>query len=150
MTHATSIPSLDSLIAQVDFNSELQAVEVICKDFHSSIQILDILDQTETVRTGMRRALERTIELTQTTHCTTWIGDLRTLFLLTGDDERWSLQEWLPRLHKAGIRNIALVPPSSVLGSLFFDSIINKTSNINICKVRSLEEAQAWAKEQRN
>jgi hypothetical protein len=83
-------------------------------------------------------------------HCTTWIGDLSTLLLLTGDDERWSLQEWLPRLKNAGVRNIGLVPPSTVLGTLFFDSIIQQSRDLNIRKMKSLEAAQAWAKQQLN
>lgn len=142
--------ALDSLIAYVDFNAETQAVEVVCKDYHAGIQILDILDQAETVRTGMRNALEKTIDLVRDRQCRTWIGDLRTLLLLTGDDERWSLQEWLPRLQAAGVRNIALVPPTTILGSLFFDSLIQQMHDINICKLTSFEDAQRWAKQQLN
>ena len=142
--------TLDSLIARVEFNADIHAVEVVCKDFHSSLQILDILDQTETIRTEMRKALETTVEFAQNYQCTTWIGDLRTLMLLTGDDERWSLQEWLPRLKNAGIRNVALVPPTTVLGTLFFDSLIQQTQGLNIRKLASLEEAHVWAKQQLN
>lgn len=142
--------TLDSIIAHVKFNTDAQAVEVICKDYHAGLQILDVLDQTETIRSEMRRALERTIDLVTSSQCRTWIGDLRTLFLLTGDDERWSLQEWLPRLQAAGVRNIALVPPTTILGGLFFDSLIHQAKGINICKLTSLEEAQLWAKQQMN
>jgi hypothetical protein len=142
--------ALESLIARVEYNAEANAVEVICKDFHRSIQILDILDQTETIRSGMRIALEQATALAQTNGCLTWIGDLHTLLLLTGDDERWSLQEWLPRLREAGIINIALVPPTTILGHLFFDSIIQQAVGLNIQKVQSLEEAQIWAKQQLN
>jgi hypothetical protein len=142
--------ALDSIVARVQFNTEAQAVEVVCKDYHTNLQILDILDQTETVSTEMRKALEKTLEMVKNHGCTTWIGDLSTLLLLTGDDERWSLQDWLPRLKNAGIRNIALVPPSSVLGSLFFDSIIQQSTGITIRKLHSLEAAQTWAKQQLN
>jgi hypothetical protein len=142
--------ALESLIARVEFNADAHAVEVICKDFHSSIQILDVLDQTETIRSGMRIALEQATTIAHEQKCVTWIGDLHTLLLLTGDDERWSLQEWLPRLRASGIINIALVPPTTILGHLFFDSIIQQAVGLNIQKVKSLEEAQAWAKQQLN
>jgi hypothetical protein len=38
----------------------------------------------------------------------------------------------------------------TILGHLFFDSIIQQAVGLNIQKVKSLEEAQAWAKQQLN
>ncbi len=135
----------DSDFATIEWNTTAQAVQMAYKDV-SSPYLMD----TATLGSELRHILNSTLDMAKEHGSASIIGDMSNLLLLTSEDEQWSLNEWFPRLQAAGVRNLAIVPPQTLIGKLSLDVLMRQVQGMNIQRVSSVAEAQYWLKEQRN
>ncbi|MFY8000391.1 MAG: hypothetical protein ACOVSW_17475 [Candidatus Kapaibacteriota bacterium] len=140
---------IDSEFATIEWNASAQAVQLAYKET-SSAYFPDYSAQPSSMRNELRHVLETTLDLAKEYSSVNIIGDMSNLLLLTNEDEQWSLHNWLPRLQEAGVRNMAIIPPHTLIGKLSLDVLMRQMQGINIQRVSSIAEAQYWLKEQRN
>lgn len=140
---------IDSAFATIEWNTTAQAVQMAYKDI-SSLYFSQTHTQFATLGSELRNILNTTLDMAKEHGSTSIIGDMSNLPLLTSEDEQWSLNVWLPRLQAAGVRNVAIVPPQTLIGKLAFDVLIRQVQGMNIQRVSSVAEGQYWLKEQRN
>lgn len=138
----------DSEFATVEWNSSVNAVHIAYKD--SSTITDTAINSSATLRQELRQSLNTAVDIAKEHNGNALIGDMSNLLLLTSEDEQWSLQDWFPRLHKAGIRNMAIIPPQTLIGKLSLDVLMRQVQGITIQRVSSVAEAQYWLKEQCN
>lgn len=77
-----------------------------------------------------------------------WLSDDRANGALHPDDSAWAMNEWSPRVVKAGWEHWAIVMPEQVLGKLNMKRFINMYSDLGVT-VRVFsdpDEALAWLK----
>ncbi|MCS6808659.1 MAG: hypothetical protein RML40_05125 [Bacteroidota bacterium] len=137
----------DSEFAAVEWNETAQAVYIMCKDKAS--QHTSGYDSV-ILRTDLLRSFNRAVQIAQEHRSSNLIGDISNLLILTGDDEQWSLKSLVPRLHAAGIRNMAVIPPQTLIGKLSLDLLLRRVRDIRIQRVSSVQEAEHWLQQQRN
>jgi|GEM_PF-5699755 len=131
--------------ATIEWNTTAQAVQMAYKDV-SSPYLVD----AATLGNELRHILNSTLDMAKEHGSASIISDMSNLLLLTSEDEQWSLNEWFPRLQAAGVRNLAIVPPQTLIGKLSLDVLMRQVQGVNIQRVSSIAEAQYWLKEQRN
>ncbi len=136
---------IDSDFATIEWNTTAQAVQMAYKDVSSPY-----LSDGVTLGNELRHILNNTLDMAKEHGSVSIIGDMRNLLILTSEDEQWSLNEWFPRLQAAGVRNIALVPPQTLIGKLSLDVLMRQVQGMNIQRVSSVAEAHYWLKEQCN
>lgn len=137
--------NFDSDFATIEWNTTAQAVQMAYKDVSSPY-----LMNAATLGSEIRHILNSTLDMAKEHGSTSIIGEMSNLLLLTSEDEQWSLNEWFPRLQAAGVRNLAIVPPQTLIGKLSLDVLMRQVQGMNIQRVSSVAEAQYWLKEQRN
>lgn len=140
---------IDSEFATIEWNASAQAVQLAYKET-SSAYFPDHSAQPSSMRNELRHVLETTLDVAKEYSSVNIIGDMSNLLLLTNEDEQWSLHNWLPRLQEVGVRNMAIIPPHTLIGKLSLDVLMRQMQGINIQRVSSIAEAQYWLKEQRN
>lgn len=140
---------VDSDFATVEWNTTVQAVQMAYKDV-SAMFLSEITSHSATLRNELRHVLTATLDVAKEYSSLSIIGDMSNLLLLTSEDEQWSLREWFPRLQEAGVRNLAIVPPQTLIGKLSLDVLMRQVQGMNIQNVSSVAEAQYWLKEQCN
>jgi hypothetical protein len=141
---------IDSEFATIEWNASAQAVQLAYKEASSTYFSDHSAQPSSPKRNELRHVLETTLDVAREYSSANIIGDMSNLLLLTNEDEQWSLHNWLPRLQEAGVRNMAIIPPHTLIGKLSLDVLMSQMQGINIQRVSSIAEAQYWLKEQRN
>ena len=65
-----------------------------------------------------REVLEAGLVLMVNQHCTKWLSDDSNNGAITPEDEKWSQNDWFPRMMKAGWKHWAVLPPTKVVGQM--------------------------------
>lgn len=86
------------------------------------------------------------IELLAKKKSSRWLGDLRFRRAMQEADMVWIAKDWTPRAVAAGMKRLAIVVPTSVLGMMAlkrtYEKIEEPTHELRYFD--SIEEAQAW------
>jgi hypothetical protein len=78
------------------------------------------------------------------------LGDDTAVPVIDIDDQRWILEDWLPRAVAAGLRAAASKAPSSYVGRAAIDNIIRaKGEDMVIRSFADIDEARQWLREYR-
>jgi hypothetical protein len=66
--------------------------------------------------------------------------------VVTADDQKWLVEDWMPRAAAAGRRWTAIVMPKSALGRTIAENIDNyaRSRHVNIEHFETFEDAAAW------
>jgi hypothetical protein len=139
----------ESDFATIEWNSATKTVQIAYKE-SSALHNAPSQVYGETISANLRTTMNIALDLAEKHGSSSVIGDMRNLGLLTSEDEEWSTVDLFPRLHAAGVRHIAIVPPETLIGKLFFDVLMRRAQGITIQRVSSVEEARFWLKEQLN
>jgi hypothetical protein len=75
-----------------------------------------------------REALNKGLEVLQRNGGTKWLSDDRANAALPQDDTDWGLNDWFPRVKKAGWKYWAIVLPEHVIGQMNMKRIISDYS----------------------
>ncbi len=93
-----------------------------------------------------RAGLDEGLNLLSANRSANWLADLRDLGTVTKEDQEWSNVDWYPRAILAGIRNMAIIMPRSVLSTMSVKNILTKVQDIDV-ETRyfdSVDDAQDW------
>jgi len=69
--------------------------------------------------------------------------DVGSVATLSPEDQVWLLNEWQPRMYRAGLRNLALVVPGISEGKKSGDQLLDSASQ-EVHVFETTEQAKAW------
>lgn len=72
------------------------------------------------------------------------IIDTSELKVIRQETQKWIESDWFPRANQSGIRYMAFVIPSDALGKMSTTKVNEKSGNIEIQHVDSIEKAKKW------
>ncbi len=77
---------------------------------------------------------------------TKWLSDDTDVFIISQEDHEWAINEWEPRVIKAGFKYWAIVKPTSILGSRQLRRFAEerREKGISVQIFASVESALAW------
>lgn len=80
-----------------------------------------------------------------------WLGDCRNLGAVTQEDQRWSSEDWLPRLVAAGLTHLAIVSPKKVVAQMAVKTFMTKVQGKQFVTMNfdDFEKARAWLRAQK-
>jgi hypothetical protein len=101
------------------------------------------------VRGGFRKLLTASADLLETHRATRYLSDDRKNIVVDPEDIKWADDNWYPRVTKAGLKHWALVLPSTVVGTLQANSILERrrSQGLDVQGFDSVEAATAWLQE---
>jgi hypothetical protein len=79
-----------------------------------------------------REALNEGLVLVEQESADNWFADLRELETVAEEDQQWSNEEWFPRAIDAGLKNMAIVQPESVVAEMSVDNIIQEVDGADL------------------
>lgn len=100
------------------------------------------------VKEPFRELLTKGAELFEERHADKWLSDDRGNSALHPDDSKWAIEEWSPRVIKAGWKYWAIVMPDAALGKLNMKRFIvmYRDLGVEVDVFGTPEEALAWLK----
>lgn len=133
---ATTTRHHESAYLDIEYDPELDAVRMHWKQFVSG----------EPFRDG----LDRGLELVREKGASNWYADLRELGAVDQEDQEWSNNEWFPRAIEAGLTNMAIVRPESVVAEMSVDRIMQEVEGTDLVtyNVDDPDEAREWLADQ--
>ena len=77
---------------------------------------------------------------------TKWLSDDSDVFIITKEDHEWAVSVWEPRVVKAGFKYLAVVKPTSTLGSRQLKRFAEerRKKDISVEIFDTVEAALAW------
>ncbi len=81
--------------------------------------------------TEFREALNKGLEVVQSTHCKNWIGDCTNLGAIDDVDQNWSNTEWFPKALGAGISKMGVIVSDDVFNQMSVDQIMSNVESAN-------------------
>jgi hypothetical protein len=95
---------------------------------------------------GFRKLLSASDELLETHRATKYVSDDRDNVVVDPEDIKWADANWYPRVAKAGLRHWALVPPSTMVGTLQAKSILEtrRRQGLDVEGLGRIQDALAW------
>ena len=100
---------LTDTAAQVIFNEQLNAVEIIWVDFATTEQY--------------KRIMEYALMLINQHQCTLWISDMTNGKAVTKDSFFWLKSSFIPRLASAGMKKCAFLVTGNIFRKLYAESL---------------------------
>ncbi|WP_338793025.1 STAS/SEC14 domain-containing protein [Bernardetia sp. MNP-M8] len=95
-------------------------------------------------RHGMNTGLEKVKEK----EVTRWLANMAEMGAITPEDQKWTNEDWFPRLLESGIRTAAVVMSKDVFNQLAVKKIGEEMTDNNYTMhfFDNLEEAKEWLK----
>ncbi len=75
---------------------------------------------------------------------TKMIIDTSELKVIRQETQKWIETDWFPRANQSGIKYMAFIVPSDVLGKMSTTKVNEKAGNIEIQHVDTMEKAKNW------
>jgi hypothetical protein len=93
-----------------------------------------------------RAACEKVLLAVEENHSSKWLIDSRNMRVVVERDQRWLIEDWAPRMDRAGIRRTAIVVPRSGLASLNIENVgeAHPLDSEHRQAFATLEEAKLW------
>ena len=92
--------------------------EFVTMQYHDEAGILEHRFHKHVWGTAFREALDKGLEVLKQHGGTKWLSDDRSNASLPQDDTDWALNDWFPRVQKAGWKYWAIVLPEHVIGQM--------------------------------
>ncbi|MCP4135628.1 MAG: hypothetical protein GY754_31965 [bacterium] len=96
-----------------------------------------------------RDALEKILKFTKEKNGSKILADLRKMGTVFINDQKWTEEDWLPRMVTAGVKYFSLVLPMDVISKMAFDEMIEsvKVENFELFITDSPEKAKEWLRQ---
>lgn len=121
----------DNPVCALTYDEKVSCVSVVWRKYATSVQLRFI---HEAILQMMEKYGARKI-----------LGDDRELPVVHPEDQRWIIEDWLPRARAAGLKRVAAIASHSFFGRLSIGSIQLKLANdIPIRQFHSTREAAGW------
>jgi hypothetical protein len=128
---------LDNAFGTVHWDDSLSAVCVTFKAF------VDGEDFRSLSNAGIELLIQK--------KASKWLGDCRNMGAVTQEDQRWSSEDWLPRVMAAGLTHMAIVSPKKVVAQMAVKTFMTKVQGKQHVTMNfdDLEKARAWLRAQK-
>jgi hypothetical protein len=99
----------------------------------------------------LRRALDAGLELLAQKKTNRWLGDATNLGPIPIEDQRWTNEDWFPRVISAGLRYMAVIEPHKVVAQMSVKRILSRVHGKDIVTAHfdTQSEARAWLRAQK-
>jgi len=124
---------LETEKADIRFNPETRAIEVIWKKVHD--------DAT------YKLVFTKGVEFLKEYSASAWLSDIRQQGVVGPANAKWLQTEVIPQAIKAGLKRIAVVMDKDVFKQFYVKNIQHTTENSLMQNFDSTESANAWLKE---
>ena len=101
----------------------------VTMQYHEDTGILEHRFHQHVWGATFRQALDKGLEVLQQHGGTKWLSDDRANAALPQDDTEWALNDWFPRVQKAGWKYWAIVLPEHVIGQMNMKRFIGTYSS---------------------
>jgi hypothetical protein len=93
-----------------------------------------------------RGGLDAGITLLAAKRSSRWLGDTRLMGPVRQVDQKWTNEDWFPRIIAAGLRWLAMIPPQSSIARLSVRNVLSKVNGVDVVTALfdDLESARAW------
>ena len=123
----------DNPICKLGYDEEVQCVEVVWRKYATSAQLRYIHEMILLLL--VRHKAEKIL------------GDDTDLPIVHAEDQRWIIDEWLPRARAAGLKAAATKISMTFFGRVAIGSIHSRLSReIRIRNFRNIHSARSWLK----
>ncbi len=116
--------------------------------YHPGQRMIVLRWTTYATGTDYRRGLEFALDFVRRNKVTYWLADLRHMSAILQPEEKWTNEDWFPRLIQAGVlRKMALLPSSDFFNQMSVDRIMDHSAGAFTFQVgyfRTEEELLAW------
>jgi hypothetical protein len=98
-----------------------------------------------------RNGLNTGLEFVKKKRAINWLADLREMGAVASDDQEWSNTDWFPRAMDAGLSNMAIIKPESVIANMSVENIMQEVEDGELTThyFDNRAEAKKWLKNQR-
>lgn len=93
------------------------------------------------------KIMNKIAELIETNNLTGWLGNMTHLEFIKPELQKWTNEEWFPRVLNAGLKNIAVVISETALARMSVNQIMVKVGESTTKNFSSLDEAKKWIEE---
>jgi hypothetical protein len=96
---------------------------------------------------GYRHALETARKAVLTNNFKHWLADLRNMEAILRDDERWTVEEWFPKMGHTNLERMAIITSSDFLNAMSVDRIMDESRSsygFDVAYFDDERKATAW------
>lgn len=121
----------DNPVCSLSYDRDLSCIKVVWRKYATSAQLRFL---HETILQMMERYEVQKI-----------LGDDRELPILHAEDQRWIIEDWLPRALSVGLNQIASTTSRSFFGRLSIGSVqMRLANNVTVKQFQSIDDAADW------
>lgn len=97
----------------------------------------------------LKNTLEKVVAWSKKYNAITLISNLENMGVVSKENQEWVATEFVSSLIQLGMKNFAIILPTSIFGKLSNDEVIKKNPSINVITQNFDNEQKAfeWAKE---
>jgi hypothetical protein len=118
---------------------------ICCVSYDASIPGLIVVWRGYATSTQLRFVHERILELLEEHGVAKILGDNSGLPTVHADDQKWIIENWIPRAKKAGLRVAAAKQPVSYFGRLAINTLNSAMpAGVVVRSFNQLDEARQW------
>ncbi len=122
-------------VLKINYNKEIDAV------------VLEWI--TAPISSEFREGLTQGLELLKSTKAKNWIGDVRNLGAIDPDDQKWSNEEWFPKVLASGLKKVGVIISDDIFNQMSIDEIMSKVESAGFASqyFDDIDKAAQWMKE---
>ncbi len=129
------MPLFEEKYLKIHYNEEVNCIHMQWTGFAT----------TEKYKNGMNTGLEKVKEK----KVSRWLADMVDMAAISPDDQKWTNEDWFPRLLEAGVKTSAVVMSKDIFNQLAVKKIGQDMTNNSYTMhfFDDLEEAKKWLKD---
>lgn len=121
----------DNPVCSFTHDEDLSCIKVVWRKYATSAQL--------------RFLHEALLQVMEGTGAQSLLGDDRELPIVHAEDQRWIIEEWLPRAQALGLKRVAAIPSHSFFGRLSIGSIqLILAKNVVVKQFQNVPLAADW------
>jgi hypothetical protein len=118
---------------------------ICCVSYDESIPGIFVEWRSYANSTQLRFIHERVLELIEQHHASKILGDVSRLPTVHADDQKWIVENWMPRAKAAGLRAAAAKRPKAYFGRLAVSMLYTAMSaDVAARSFKRLDDARRW------
>ncbi len=117
---------------------------ICCVSYDENIPGIFVEWRSYANSTQLRFIHERVLELLEQHHASKILGDVSRLLTVHADDQKWIIENWMPRAQAAGLR-AAAKRPTAYFGRLAISALHSAMpAEVAVRSFNRLDEARRW------
>ena len=118
---------------------------ICCVALDASVPCIRVVWKRYATSTQLRFIHERLLRMLEDSRVGKILGDDTQLPMIHAEDQRWIVENWMPRAQTAGLTTVATKRPASYFGQLSVDAVKSVApEGLAIRTFEDMSQAQAW------